>query len=142
MRDFEFSSSQTFTNTNSTGEVSENIWDIEENGPVDNQVLGWINITVLSATISGLTEGLIIELRSSDNTNISTTPLYLGALQLGPTEIVAGKQFAFGVCRANLKKYVGGWARAVNTANTGAIVLDIEFNTDPVIEMNIQKKPV
>lgn len=140
---FHFCDDQTSTNTDDTGEVSDNIWDIEEDASVDQQLHGWLNVHIISATISGLTEGLEIQLRTSDAAALGTTPLYLGVIRLGPTEVAAGKRYCIGINRAELKKYVGVWMVAVNTANTGNFHIEAWFSEHPYTgpDIAIQKKP-
>ena len=139
---FQFSDNQDFVDPDSTGEISDSIWDLEESGVVDGFVSGFLNVRVNSATISGLTQGLDIELRSSD-AEAGTTPQYLGVIKLLPAEVVAGNQFSIGVNKAVLHKYLCAWVKAVNTANTGTIYLEIWFADTPVTapRINIQKKP-
>ncbi len=143
MRDkFIFSNSQTLTDTDSTGEISDNIWDLEEDAVTDGQLMGWLNFHFISAVVANLTEGLVVELRSSDAAALATTPLYCGALQLGPTEVAAGAKFCFGFVRSSLKKYAGVWYRAVSTANIGAIVVESYFSEQPIGPiLGLQKKP-
>lgn len=115
-----FSAGQNLTGLNSTGVVSSNIWDLEYDNDdnlivTDGQVNGWFNF-VLGAANAGGDEGLLIEIRSSDNVNMSTSPDYLGLLQLNQAELTAGRAVAIGVTKANLQRYVGVWYRAVNTS--------------------------
>ena len=142
MRDkFVFSDGQSLSSPDSTGVISTNILDLEEGVTVDQQVVGWLNICFRSATISGLTEGMYIDLRTSDATN-GGTPNYLGVIQLLAAEVAAGAKFSIGVCKSNLKKYLSVWYRAHTTANTGAIVVDAYFSEQPEgPELRIQKKP-
>ena len=138
---FVFSDGQSLSNVDSTGVISTNIMDLEEDVTVDQQVLGWLNICFRSAVVSGLTEGMYIDFRTSDATN-GGTPTYLGVIQLLAAEVVAGAKFSIGVCKASLKKYLSVWYRAHTTANTGAIVVDAYFSEQPEgPELRIQKKP-
>jgi len=139
---FQFCDDQTFTNTSSTGEISDNIWDLEEGGVTDGQVIGYLNVHIISATISGLTQGLEIQLRTSDSTD-GSTPNYLGVIRLGPTEVAARKNYSIKINRAKLHKYIMLWALAVNTANTGNFHLEAWFSDTPITgpDINIQKKP-
>lgn len=137
---FKFSNGQALGTLNSTGVVSTNIWDLEEDVSVDQQVLGWINGIILSSTNTGNTQGMDIELRTSDNTNMSTTPLYLGGIHLTLEETITGHRFCFGVCKANLEKYLGIWYKATNTSLDGATSVDCWFSEQPVAILGIQKK--
>lgn len=140
---FQFCDDQTFTNTDSTGEVSDNIWDLEEDVTVDQQIHGWLNVHIISATISGLTQGLEIQLRTSSAAAMATSQKYLAVLRLNSAEVAAGKRYCVGVNRAALEKYVGLWALAINTANTGNFHLEAWFSEHPYTgpDINIQKKP-
>lgn len=141
MRDkFIFSDGQDLSTLDSTGVVSENIWDLEEDAVTDHQVVGWINFIVLATTNTGGDEGLDVELRTSDNTNMSTSPAYLGAHKLIQAEIAAGKAYSFGVCKAALKKYVALWFKAVSTSLDGATTVDAWFSEQPISVTGIQKK--
>jgi hypothetical protein len=140
---FQFCDNQTFTDIDSTGEVSDNIWDIEEDASVDQQIHGWLNVHVISAVISGLTQGVEIQLRSSDAAAMATSQQYLGVIRLEPAEFITGARYCIGVNRAKLKKYVGVWAIAINTQNTGAVLLEVWFSEHPYTgpDISIQKKP-
>ena len=62
---FVFSDGQALGALDSTGVVSENIWDLEEDVSTDQQVIGWINGIILSTTNTGGANGLIIEVHLS-----------------------------------------------------------------------------
>jgi len=123
MRDlFTFAAAQDLTGVDSTGVVSDNIWDLEADDAgnateTDSQVVGWLNV-LFRASNAGATEGLWVELRTSDNTDIDTTHEKLGALFLTDAQLTAaaGKTFSIGVSVAGLKKYVGVWFRADTTS--------------------------
>jgi len=142
MRDaFEFSNAQALATLDSTGVVSTNIWDLEEDAVTDGQVYGWLNVKILSTTNTGGDSGLYIELRSADNTNMSTTPIYLGAALLTQAEIVAGAVVSIGVRKSNCEKYIGVWYKTVSESLTGATAVDAWFSQAPAGELRIQKKP-
>ncbi len=128
---FVFADGQALSTLNSTGVVSTNIWDIEEDAHVDGQVFGWMNVLILSTTNTGGDSGLLFEFRSSDNTNMSTTELYLGIIQIAQSEIVAGRHFSIGVKKSQLKKYVSGWFRAVSQSLDNATGIDCWFSLMP-----------
>lgn len=140
---FQFSDAQTVTDVSSTGEVSEHIWDIEEDASVDQQIHGWLNVHVVSAVISGLTQGMEIQFRTSSAAAMATSQKYLGVIRLNPAEVAAGKRYCIGVNRAKLEMYVGLWYLAINTQNTGAMVFEAWFSEHPYTgpDINIQKKP-
>jgi hypothetical protein len=139
--DYQFSDGQALSTLNSTGVVSSNIWDLEENVSTDQLVFGWINGIILSSTNSaGGTEGLWIEARSADSTNLSTTPLWHGAIKLRLDEIVTGHRFSFGVYAPVCEKYFGLWYRADTTSLSGATSVDAWFSLQPHCQLKIQKK--
>lgn len=140
---FQFCDNQTITDVNSTGEVSDNIWDIEEDASVDQQIHGWLNVHIVSAVISGLTQGMEIQLRTSSAAAMATSQKYLGVIRLNAAEVATGKRYCIGINRAQLEKYVGVWPLAINTQNTGAIVLEVWFSEHPYTgpDIAIQKKP-
>jgi len=146
---FRFSNGQDLTGLDSTGVVSENYWDLEydDNSNLvvtDGQVCGWFNFT-FGASNAGATEGLYIEVRSSDNTNIAASYDSLGLLFLTDAELTAasGKTYAIGVSKANLQRYLGVWYRAHTTSLAGtATPIYAWFSTGPENLSVTQKKPV
>ena len=141
MEKFVFSNGQALGTLNSTGVISTNIWDLEEGVSVDQMVIGWVNGIILSSTNSaGGTEGLIIEVRSSDAEALATTPMYLGARTLMSSEIVTGFRFSIGIYATALKKYLGVWYRAFNTSLDGATSVDARFELQPHEALRVQKK--
>lgn len=152
MRDkFLFSNDQTLTSLSGTGEISTNIWDLEENVVADQQVKGCLMITILAATLtSGLTEGLIVGLRTDDAVGLATAQNGTSAgfkdivmKHILKEEIVVGRTFAIPVMDAVSKKYLGAWFKAKTTALVGNIHVEVYFTEDPDdIQKKIQKKPV
>lgn len=144
------SDSQTFTNTDSTGEISSNMYDLEESAITDDQLFGFLNLTVISATLtSGLTEGIHVAVRTDDATDLATAKdgagagyVEVGGIEIPKEEIVAGRQFSIAYLKDIAKRYIGGWVKAVSTQLTGNIVLDMEFS-DHAVSANerIQKIP-
>jgi hypothetical protein len=140
---FQFSDNQTLTNLDSTGVVSTNIWDLEEGAAADQQLVGWLNIVINAVSFTGLTEGLNIEMRSADATNLSTTPTnVVGSGIIPAAEVVAGAVFCLGVNKANLERYAGVWYKAISTAATGTINVEAHFSNQPMSAKRLQKKPV
>jgi hypothetical protein len=137
---FRFSNGQDLAALDSTGVISTNIWDIEENAVTDGQLTGWINGRILATTNTGGDEGLEIEVRTSDATN-GGSPRYLGGIKLLQAEIVAGKRFSIGINKAALLKYIMIWYKAVNTSLDNATTVDVDFEMQQQSELNIQKKP-
>ncbi len=149
MRDtFLFSDGQDLTGLTSTGVVSGNIWDIEQDNAsavivTDGMLMGWLNLS-FGASNAGAAEGLWIELRSSDNTNITATPKYLVCILLTATELAAmeGKTVSIGFYKAELKRYIGVFYRPDTNSMAGtATPVDAWFSEHPIGELGVQKKP-
>ena len=155
--EFRFADGQTTTNTTSTGEVSDNVWDLENSASgiaikqTDFMVEGWLEflITALSIT-SGVTEGLHIGMRTDDAASLATarttTAGYheIGGIQILKTQhIIAGRNFSIPVRFERCKQFVGFWIKAGSTALVGTITFDAVFIQAP--HSNIlaqrQKKP-
>lgn len=144
------SDNQDFANTTSTGEVTDNVYDVEtSNGSLavltDDQIVGFMNVTLITvpaqATIVG-TEGLVIEARTAAAAALTSLYEVIGGISILPAKIVAGAKFSV-PCRFDvLQKYVGGWVRAVNTAVVGTIYADIEFSDLPISENESLQKVV
>lgn len=134
------SDGQTFTNTDSTGEISTNTIDFEQNAMADDQISMELILTVISATVtSGLTEGLQVSLRTDDAAALTTARdaagagyIDAGTIDLLVTDLVAGKQYSTHCRRDKAKRYAGGWVRAKSTSLVGNVVLDIEIHCCPV----------
>lgn len=152
MRDkFLFSDAQVFTNSDTTGAISSNVWDLEEDSVTDQMIEGCLMVKIIAATLSGLTEGLIVGLRLDDAANLATAQNGTSAgykdiamKHILKEEIVAGKVFAipFLEIKTARSKYLGAWAKAVNTANTGTVTLEMYYSERPDDAIkNVQKKP-
>lgn len=136
MREQVLSDAQVFTNLDSTGGISTNTIDHEENAMVDDQIDCTLIATIIAATLtSGLTEGMLITLRNDDAAALTTARngtsagyKDAGIIDIRKEEIVAGRQFS---CQCRLEKgqrYSGAWVRAVSTSLTGTVTLDIELH--------------
>lgn len=142
-----FSNGQALATLDSTGVKSTDIWDLETTAgavtiQTDLMLYGWINFIILSTT-NATGDGLTVQLRTSDSTNLSTTPQYLGAIIIMKAEIVAGNKFSFGVCKHKLKRYVGMWY-LTTTDLTGATGVDCFFSESPITspsDVGLQKRP-
>ena len=152
MRDaFEFSNAQALSTLDSTGVVSTSVWDLEySNSSVlnqtDMQVVGWLNVKILSTTNTGGDSGMYIHFRSDDTAALShahstADETTLGSLFIKKSELVAGATFSLGVCKANLGRYLGLWYEVVSESLTGATAVDAWFSEQPQTELRIQKKP-
>ena len=136
---FEFSNGQALSTLSSTGVISDYYWDLEDYVSTDQLVFGWINGIILSST-NAAAALLWIEARSADNTNLSTTPLWHGAIKLTQAEIVAGHRFSFGVYAPVCERYFGLWYRADDTSLDNATAVDAWFSLEPHVQHGIQKK--
>lgn len=151
MRDnIPLSDNQDFANTTSTGEVTDNVYDMEAaSGSValiaDDQGIGYMNVTLntvpAQATIAG-TQGLIFEVLTDAAAALTTLPEICGAISVIPSKLVAGAKFSVPFKMDVLQKYVGGWVKAVNTAVVGTIYADIHFAATPISgNEGLQKVP-
>ena len=132
--------SQTFTNPTSTGAVSTNVLDLEVDSVggailTDDQLEGFMNVTIISATLSsGGTEGIVLEARNADNSNLATGAENIGVQDVPLAKVVTGAKFSVPFKRDIAERYLGGWLRAKSTTYTGAIVVDIDFADQPISE--------
>ena len=152
MRDkFVFADGQTSTNTDSTGEIMTNYFDLEQYANTDLMQCGVLNVLLTSVTVtSGLTEGMIFGVRLDDATDLATSQ---DGSSAGFTEIamrhactealVAGRVITIPFHFDNVPraKYLGGWVKAYSTQLTGNIVFDAWFSTYAESNYGIQKKP-
>ncbi len=151
---FVFSAGQALSTLSSTGVISTNIWDLEEDVTADQQVVGWFNFLIRSTTNTSAGEGVWIEVRSEDETNLNwdsasagqitndqTDQHCLGALLLRDDQIAAGAEFAIGVRRAALGRYLGIWYRAASSSLNGATAIDAWFSYSAEEMRPTQKKP-
>lgn len=144
------SDNQDFANTDSTGEVTDNVFDMEtSDGTVatitDDQMMGWVNISFgtvpAQATIAG-TEGLMVSILTDSAAALTTLPKTIGARSFLPGDIIAGRTYSIPIMCDKLEKYVGGWVKAISTSVVGTIYADIEISDHPVgLNEQIQKVP-
>lgn len=154
---FQFSDDQTLTNLDTTGEISDHFYDVEENANTDMQLVGVLNVVIISATLtSGLTYGMVIGLRVDDTETLDTAQdgssagyKDIAMKHILKEEIVAGRAFSIPVVEDVLTrgKFVGAWYKAATKADltesalTGNIEVESWFEDAPISKMNIQKKP-
>jgi hypothetical protein len=149
MRDnIPFAEEQTVTNPSSTGEITDNIHDLEKNSAAaalitDDQVEAVCNVVIRSVAFgSGGTEGVVFEVRTDDATNLATGEIVVGAVHIPLAEVVAGAKISIPFLRNVMKRYVGGWLRAHTTTYTGDIVFDQYIDFAPIgPNETIQKVP-
>jgi len=134
------SDNQDFANTDSTGEVTDNVFDMEAtSGAValitDDQGIGYMNVTInvapAQATIAA-TEGIVFEVRTDSAAALTTLPEVCGAISVLPSKLVAGAKFSVPFRMDVLQKYLGGWVRDVSTDLVGTLYADIHFADTPI----------
>ncbi len=134
------SDSQSLTTLTSTGVIATNLFDAEEDAIIDDQLIGFLNFTILSvAGLSGATQGLNVSVRTDNQTNLATSKtaaglgyVVVGGIEIEKIDLVAGKQFSIPYIKDIGKKYFSAWFKAVNTTITGTIVVDADFSDTPV----------
>lgn len=142
------SDAQARTNPTSTGTVSTNVCDLEQNsGAVtlitDDQLCGYMNVilTAVSYT-SGGTEGITLQVRNGDNSDCTTGAEIIGQQDVPLTGVVAGAKFSVPFRRDVAERYLGSWVAAKSTTYTGTITVDAWFDNQPISENeSLQKVP-
>ena len=136
----ELSDNQDFANLDSTGEVTDDVFNVEESSSsvallTDDQGIGYMNVTFgtvpAQATIAG-TEGLVIQVLTDSAAALTTLPEICGSISIIPSKIVAGAQFSVPFRMDVLQTYLGGWLKAFSTSVVGTIYADIDFSNTPV----------
>jgi len=145
---FMFSDAQALSTLDSTGVVSEHVWDLENSasgvamGQTDFMVYGWVNFIIQSSTNTTGTN-FRITLVSSSTAALTGTLEYLGGVELLIPEIITGYTGSFGVCRAHCEQYLGVWYKSA-TSLTGATGIECWFSDSPVNSpkgFGMQKRP-
>ena len=155
MRDrFVFEDGVDLSAYSSTGAVSTNIWDLDNNiaagsGPF-GQLKGWLNIHILTgAGAQGCTSGFYIELRNDDQValnlasgaGVNATEQTLLVVFLKQSQLVAGARFSFGIETEDLMgKYVGCWLKAHTQSVAAALSMDISWEEHPIARLGLQRK--
>lgn len=148
-----FCDAQDFATLDSTGVISDNIIDLEENAATDMMVIGFVNIIITSTT--GVTvgaEGMEIAVLTDDAAALTTTRTAAGAgyvtvgaiTLLGTIDIVAGREFSIPFMRHVCKKYMGLWIKAGSSSFAGTLYLEAYLSTSPIgagVLQGYQKKP-
>lgn len=140
------SDAQARVNPDSTGTVSSNVLDLEQSsGAVviltDDQLVGYMNVVLTAvAFTSGGTEGMSLQVRNADNSNLATGAEIVGQLDVPLADIVAGKKFSVPFRRDVAERYAGGWLAAKSTTYTGTITVDAEFSDQPIGENELIQK--
>jgi hypothetical protein len=155
---FVFSDAQTITNTTSTGEISDNIWDLEYNDAdvlisTDQMIKGNVVVILTTVTItSGITEGLIVGVRVDDAVGLATARngttagfRDIAMAHVLKEELVNGLviNVPFFCDRTARSRYLGVWYKAASTALVGSIILDaVSHNESRSYQVaGLQKRP-
>ena len=149
MRDSDlFSDAQARTNPDSTGTVSTNVFDLEQNSGAtelitDEQIEGYMNVVLTAVSFtSGGTECISLQVRNGDNSDCTTGAEIIGQLDVPLTKIVAGAKFSVPFRRQICERYLGGWLSAKSTTYTGTITVDAWVDNEPITENeSLQKVP-
>lgn len=150
MHDIVFSDAQALTTLDSTGEVSDNVFDMEltkSGGDTiieDDQLVGVLNITIpaFAGQIAG-DEGMDIILYSNDNADMTTgVEVLLGQVHASQAELQAGCVKNIEVIKSLTQKFVGAWYKATSTTLTTGQLVDAHFSIAPLTENDkLQKVP-
>jgi len=136
--EYKFSDNQDLNNLSSTGEVSDETWDLEEihSGSVaDDQVMGWVIVTLMADTdVSGGDEGLLIEVRTAAAEALASGYEVVGARSILQAAVVAGTQIAIPIYCDVAQKELGLWYKAINTSFVGYIYADADFSIEKVVK--------
>lgn len=147
-KDLLVSDAQARTNPDLTGTVSETVLDLEQSSKsvailTDDQLVGFMNVILTAVSFtSGGTEGISLQVRNADNSNLSTGAEIIGQLDVPLADILAGAKFNVPFNRAKAERYLGGWLAAKSTTYTGTITVDMWFDNEPISENeSLQKVP-
>jgi len=144
-----FSDGQALGALNSTGVVCTNPFDMELDGAAgnviltDDQIEAVLNVAVLSSTNAAGTQGMDVEIRSSDNNDMTTGAIVLASLHLTKAEIVAGTRKSIKVLASLTQKFLGVWYKATDTSLDNLTSVDCWLSAVPDGSPNedIQKIP-
>jgi hypothetical protein len=132
---------QDFVNNDTTGEVTDNVLDLEllksggDTPLTDDQAIGYMNVEVTATSYSsGGTEGICLEVHTGDNSDLTTGAKVIGHLDVPLASIVAGAKFSVPFRKDVADRYLGGWVLAKSTTYTGTFYLDLEFSNLPISE--------
>ena len=150
MRDkYVFSNGQALSTLDSTGVVSSNVFDMELDASggntilTDDQVEVFFNVQVLSSTNTAGDEGMDVELRMGDNSDMTTGGVVIASMHLAQADIAAGTIRSIKVLKSLAYKFLGAWFKATNTSLDNATGVDCWLSDVPDGSPNdsIQKVP-
>ena len=145
---FMFSNAQALGALTSTGVVSTNVLDMElaaSGGATiltDDQLVGWLNVVIPANANQIVATGMYIDIRSSDNADMTTGAIVLESVFVSMAELVAGCVKSIGICASLTQKFVGLWFRAASTTITTGNTADAHMTFAPItLNDAIQKVP-
>ena len=149
MHDIEFSNAQALGAIDSTGEVSDNVFDMElsKSGGdtilTNDQLKAIVNLTFPPNANQIVATGLYVDLLSNDNADMTTgDEVILGTVFVSMAELVAGCVKNIEVLATLTQKFVGLWYKAASTTITTGNTVDAHFSIAPLTENDaIQKVP-
>jgi len=149
MHDIEFSNAQALGGLDSTGEVSDNVFDMElsKSGGdtilTNDQLKAIVNLTFPPNANQIVATGLYVDLLSNDNADMTTgDEVILGTVFVSMAELVAGCVKNIEVLATLTQKFVGLWYKAHSTTITTGNTVDAHFSIAPLTENGtLQKLP-
>lgn len=142
MNDIKLSAAKSYASVTSTPVNGSHIIDLEEVGVTDEQISGWLNVVVLDdVSVSALTEGLIIKLKTSDSSSLASGNVdVVSSGIILPARLVKGFRQSYGFHMAKCHRYLGNTVEAVNTSEGGGTLkLDVWWSESPLSQLAIQK---
>jgi uncharacterized protein (DUF2126 family) len=109
----------------------------------DDYVEGWLNVLITAApSTQAATEGYDVELRESDNSDMTTGAAVLASVHIKNAGIAAGKKYSIKVSTPLTMKFLSAWHKATSTGFTTGVTVDTWMSSGPVGENeDIQKVP-
>ena len=148
MHDYSFSDAQALGALTSTGVKSTNVFDMEleksgGNTIIENdQIVGYLNITIPPLAGQTAAEGMNIYLRSCDATDMTTGDIDLGMVFVSLAEMIAGCVKNIQVIKSLTQKYVGLFYDPVSSTLVTGQTVDAHFSIAPLTENGkLQKVP-
>ena len=148
MHDIQFSDAQDLGALNSTGKVSDYVFDmeLEKSGGntilTNDQVVGVLNITIAPLAGQTAAEGMNIRLRSCDNADMTSSSIDLGIVFVSMAEMVAGCVKNIQVTKNLTQKFLGVWYHPHTSTLVTGQVIDAHWSIAPLTENDtIQKVP-
>ncbi len=140
----QFCNGQAFAGEDSTGTISEKVFNLEEDSAAnvilrDDEIVGVLNILITATDVvvgsDAGTEGMIIELRTDDANSLDTGKdnagagyRVLGAAEIPLNELVKGTRINIGIPGGIVaKEFLGTFTKAVSSTLTGSVSFDQWF---------------